>query len=230
MRGHSKITKRSGKSGKIPEHSGTPAEDDGLGGEQVDFIDRWNFVEMLINAAESERQRLSRQMHDGPAQALSNFILQTEIAMRLLDVDPAQVRNELSNLKVAAMNTFQKVRSYIFELRPMMLDDLGLAPTIKKYADQIKEQAGVDINVSITGNDQRMESYLEVIYSGQCRNCSVCRQQNQATLVKIQLDRSDTGKLSLDDNGKGFDTDALVKDANLGIKLIKIEQRFGRRF
>jgi two-component system sensor histidine kinase DegS len=44
-------------------------------------------VEMLVNAQETERQRLSRQMHDGPAQALSNFILQTEIAMRLMDVD-----------------------------------------------------------------------------------------------------------------------------------------------
>src|SRR5262245_28027054 len=44
-------------------------------------------VEMLVNAQETERQRLSRQMHDGPAQALSNFILQTEIAMRLFDVD-----------------------------------------------------------------------------------------------------------------------------------------------
>ena len=63
-------------------------------------------VEMLVNAQEAERQRLSRQMHDGPAQALSNFILQTEIAMRLFDIDPAQARNELGNLKVAAMSTF----------------------------------------------------------------------------------------------------------------------------
>ena len=69
-------------------------------------------VEMLVNAQEAERQRLSRQMHDGPAQALSNFILQTEIAMRLLDVDPAQAKDELGNLKVAAMGTFQKVRNF----------------------------------------------------------------------------------------------------------------------
>ncbi len=120
-------------------------------------------VEMLVNAQEAERQRLSRQMHDGPAQALSNFILQTEIAMRLLDVDPAQARNELGNLKVAAMSTFQKVRNFIFELRPMMLDDLGVAPTIRRYADTIKEQAGVEVNVMISGTERRLESYLEVM-------------------------------------------------------------------
>ena len=65
-------------------------------------------VEMLVNAQEAERQRLSRQMHDGPAQALSNFILQTEIAMRLMDVDINEARNELSNLKVSAMSTSRR--------------------------------------------------------------------------------------------------------------------------
>jgi two-component system, NarL family, sensor histidine kinase DegS len=112
---------------------------DGVGGNGKGDRGGMAGVEMLVNAQESERQRLSRQMHDGPAQALSNFILQTEIAMRLLEVDPAQARNELANLKVAAMSTFQKVRNFIFELRPMMLDDLGLAPTIRRYADTFKE-------------------------------------------------------------------------------------------
>ena len=77
-------------------------------------------IEMIVNAQEAERQRLSRQMHDGPAQAMSNFILQTEIAMRLLDVDAGQAKEELGNLKAAAMGTFQKVRNFIFELRPMI--------------------------------------------------------------------------------------------------------------
>src|SRR6185436_20183240 len=114
-------------------------------------------VEMLVNAQETERQRLSRQMHDGPAQALSNFILQTEIAMRLFDVDAGQARDELNSLKASAMGTFQKVRNFIFELRPMMLDDLGLAPTVRRYADAFKEQAGLDINVTITGHERRLE-------------------------------------------------------------------------
>ena len=180
-------------------------------------------VEMLVNAQEAERQRLSRQMHDGPAQALSNFILQTEIAMRLLDVDPAQARNELGNLKVAAMSTFQKVRNFIFELRPMMLDDLGVAPTIRRYADTIKEQAGVEVNVMISGTERRLESYLEVmIFRSMQELLSNAIHQNQATSIKIQMDMGDAAvRLSMDDNGKGLDTDQLEKEPNLGFKLIK---------
>lgn len=180
-------------------------------------------VEMLVNAQEAERQRLSRQMHDGPAQALSNFILQTEIAMKLLDVDPAQARNELGNLKVAAMGTFQKVRNFIFELRPMMLDDLGVAPTLKRYADTFKEQAGMDISILVSGNERRLAPYLEVmIFRSMQELLSYAVHQNQAALVKIQLDMGDSViKLSMDDNGKGFDTDSLGKEPNLGLKLIR---------
>ena len=180
-------------------------------------------VEMLVNVQEAERQRLSRQMHDGPAQALSNFILQTEIAMRLFDVDAAQARNELGNLKVAAMSTFQKVRNFIFELRPMMLDDLGLAPTILRYADMFKEQAGVEVSVTISGSERRMESYIEVmVFRAMQELLSNAVHQNQANMIKIHLDNGDNlVKLSIDDNGKGFDTDALGKEVNLGLKMIK---------
>jgi two-component system sensor histidine kinase DegS len=180
-------------------------------------------VEMLVNAQEAERQRLSRQMHDGPAQALSNFILQTEIAMKLLDVDAGQARNELSNLKVSAMSTFQKVRNFIFELRPMMLDDLGLVPTIRRYADAFKEQSGAEVNVTITGDEHRMESYIEVmVFRAMQELLSNAVHQNQATAIKILMDLGDNlVKLSVDDNGKGFDTDDLGKESSLGLKLIQ---------
>ncbi|MFN3492692.1 MAG: sensor histidine kinase, partial [Anaerolineales bacterium] len=138
-------------------------EDGGDSTSSVGVKNQMAGIEMIVNAQESERQRLSRQMHDGPAQALSNFILQTEIAMRLLDVDPAQAKEELGNLKNSAMGTFQKVRNFIFELRPMMLDDLGLAPTIKKYAEAFKEQTSLEINLTVTGNERRFEPYIEVM-------------------------------------------------------------------
>lgn len=205
------------------EHLKSTAKAGGGGGNGKSDRSGMAGVEMLVNAQESERQRLSRQMHDGPAQALSNFILQTEIAMRLLDIDPVQARNELNNLKISAMSTFQKVRNFIFELRPMMLDDLGLAPTIRRYADSFKEQAGVEVSVTISGKERRLEPYIEVLtFRSMQELLSNAVHQNQATLVKIQLDIGDSAvRLSLDDNGKGFDTDSLTKESNLGMKLVR---------
>lgn len=180
-------------------------------------------VEMLVNAQETERQRLSRQMHDGPAQALSNFILQTEIAMRLMDVDAAQAREELSSLKSSAMGTFQKVRNFIFELRPMMLDDLGLAPTIRRYCDAFKEQAGLDVSLTVTGHERRLEPYLEVMMFRAIQELlGNAARHSQATLVKVNLDLGeDRVRVSVDDNGKGFDPDSIQQGNNLGLKLIR---------
>jgi two-component system sensor histidine kinase DegS len=180
-------------------------------------------IESIIQAQESERQRLSRQMHDGPAQALSNFILQTEIAMRLMDVDTAQAREELNNLKSSAMGTFQKVRNFIFELRPMMLDDLGLSPTIKRYADTFKEQTGMDVSVVISGQERRLESYMEVmIFRALQELLGNAARHSQASSVKAMIDMSENSvKVTVDDNGKGFNSEILKQGNSLGLNLIR---------
>ena len=180
-------------------------------------------IEMIVNAQEAERQRLSRQMHDGPAQALSNFILQAEIAMRLLDVDASMAKEELANLKASAMSTFQKVRNFIFELRPMMLDDLGLVPTLRKYADAFKEQSGMDVSVTVSGTERRLEPYLEVmIFRAVQELLGNSARHSQATLVKVHLDLgTDFLRISVDDNGRGFDPENLKDSNSLGLKLIR---------
>lgn len=180
-------------------------------------------IEMVINAQEAERQRLSRQMHDGPAQALSNFILQTEIAMRLLNVDAEHAREELNSLKVSAMSTFQKVRNFIFELRPMMLDDLGLIPTIRQYAVIYKEQTAIDVNLNITGTERRLQSFLEVmVFRALQELLGNAARHGQASQVKVQFDIAETQvKLIVSDNGKGFDPGETMENARLGLNLIK---------
>jgi two-component system sensor histidine kinase DegS len=180
-------------------------------------------IEMIVNAQEAERQRLSRQMHDGPAQAMSNFILQTEIAMRLLDVDPAQAKEELGSLKNSAMGTFQKVRNFIFELRPMMLDDLGLIPTIRKYIDAFKEQTGLEVNLTVTGTERRLEPYLEImIFRAIQELLGNAARHSQAATLKMHIDMgSDQVRVSVDDNGKGFDPEVVRAGNSLGLKLIQ---------
>jgi two-component system, NarL family, sensor histidine kinase DegS len=180
-------------------------------------------VEMLVNAQETERQRLSRQMHDGPAQALSNFILQTEIAMRLFDIDAAQAKEELNSLKASAMSTFQKVRNFIFELRPMMLDDLGLVPTVRRYSEAYKEQTSLDVNVTVTGSERRLEPYLEVMLFRAIQELlGNAARHSQATQIKVLLDvGEDRVRVNVEDNGRGFDPEAVHQETNLGLKLIR---------
>ena len=180
-------------------------------------------IEIMTQAQEAERQRLSRQMHDGPAQALSNFILQTEIALRLFEVDQDQARQELNTLKEAASHTFQKVRDFIFDLRPMMLDDLGLVPTVKRYADYLAKKLGLEINVNVSGSERRLEPTLEVIVFRAIQELlSNTALHSQATTVKVQLDLGERQvKASIEDNGRGFDPYAVPTEAELTIKAIR---------
>ena len=121
--------------------------------------ERRSSVEQIIEAQEEERRKISRQIHDGPAQALSNFILQTEIALRLFDIDVGKAREELTSLKASATSTFSHVRDFIFDLRPMMLDDLGLIPTVRRYTDAFKEKTGLNLTLVVTGTERRLESH-----------------------------------------------------------------------
>jgi two-component system sensor histidine kinase DegS len=182
-----------------------------------------DMVEMMIQAQEAERQHLARQMHDGPAQALSNLILQSEIAMRLFDRDQDMSREELMNLKSSATRTFQQIRDFIFELRPMMLDDLGLAPTVKRYVDAINEQSGSDIQLTVTGVERRLETYLEVmVFRGVQELITNVLRHSQASQTKLQVDLGDSNvKVTVDDNGKGFDVSILDEGESMGLKLIK---------
>lgn len=189
-------------------------------------------VEMIIQAQEAERQRLARQMHDGPAQALSNFILQSEIAMRLFDIDQNRAKEELASVKAAAASTFQKVRDFIFELRPMMLDDLGLAPTLNRYVEAYEEQSGMDIRLISSGMEQRLEAYLEVmIFRAIQELLGNAVRHSQATQVKVQIDASDTAvRISVEDNGRGFDVDTMEDKGGMGLKVIRdrVEMLGGR--
>ncbi len=197
-----------------------------LGSEQPKG-DGMSVIVRVVEAQEAERQRLSRQIHDGPAQALSNFILQTEIAMRLFDIDTERARAELQSLKSAATSTFQKVRDFIFDLRPMMLDDLGLVPTVRRYVDAFKEKSGIQASLAVTGADYRMDSAREVvIFRGIQELLGNVRQHAQASQVRLTLDfDGHRVRVSVEDNGKGFDPQAAKKPKPTSSGLPTLQER-----
>jgi len=180
-------------------------------------------LESLIQAQEAERLRLSRQMHDGPAQALSNLILETEIAMRLFDVNKEQAYQELTALRDSASKTFEQVRDFIFELRPMMLDDLGLIPTIKKYTSAVQDHTGTTIRCGVTGPERRMESYMEVmVFRAIQELLRNAIDHSQASQIDVQIDVGDSFvTVMVEDNGSGFEIEALEDARGMGLKVIR---------
>jgi two-component system sensor histidine kinase DegS len=171
-------------------------------------------VVQIIEAQEEERRKISRQIHDGPAQALSNFILQTEIALRLFDTDQDRAREEMNNLKTAASSTFSKVRDFIFDLRPMMLDDLGLIPTVRRYVEAYKDKSGMNIGLVLTGSERRMASHREVLIFRTIQMLlGNAREHAQATQLKISLDVGDRqARVMVEDNGRGFDAEHVMEE------------------
>jgi two-component system sensor histidine kinase DegS len=193
------------------------------GGESGTLLDK------LIQAQETERERLSHQMHDGPAQMLSNFIIQAEIAARTLDLDANEAKEELENLKQSAAKTFQDIRTYIFELRPMMLDDLGLGPTMRRYAASFGDQTNTDVQIVIRGDDDRRYSKtqeivifrsIQELMSNAAFHNSEQRQQLQINIELILND--DSIQVAVKDNGKGFTyNEDEVSSSGFGLKLMR---------
>ena len=164
-------------------------------------------VVRIIEAQERERLRLSRQMHDGPAQSLTNLILQAEICERLFETDPERARTELASLRNSVAGTFQKVKQFILNLRPMMLDDLGVVPTMRRYVDSFADNSGVATHLMVTGKERRLEPHKEVtIFRLVQELLNNAVEHAHATTVQINLDiGDDAARVSVEDNGSGLE-------------------------
>ncbi len=185
-------------------------------------------VVRIIEAQERERRRLSRQMHDGPAQSLTNLILQAEICERLLDADPEQARVELTNLKNSVASTFQKVKEFILNLRPMMLDDLGLVPTLRRYLDSFSENSNLLTDLTVVGQERRLASHKEVTTFRIIQELlSNAKEVSHAGSARITLDmRGERLQVTFEDDGDGLEiTDALSSQDAERLGLVTMRER-----
>ena len=173
-------------------------------------------VMRVIDAQEKERQTLARQMHDGPASSLSNLVLQAEVVERLFESDPEQARAELGALKGAVNLTFQHTRDFIFNLRPMMLDDLGLFPTLRRHVQEFQNRTQISSQLTIMGKDRRLPPHIEVILFRIIQELlNNVAQHAGASRVLVSLDVADTQvSAAVQDDGIGFDVPRVLEGAD----------------
>ncbi len=116
---------------------------------------------IVLNAQEDLRREIARSMHDGPAQSLTNIVLQAQIVERLLGKDPEGARGELRLLQSMVQQTLDATKTFIFDVRPMVLDDLGLVPTLRRAARERGRRAGIPVEFESMGQDRRIDVDLE---------------------------------------------------------------------
>lgn len=160
----------------------------------------------IIRAQEEERKRVAREIHDGPAQSMANIVMRAEYCLKLLDKDPDKIREELLALQNMVMLSLQDVRKIIFDLRPMVLDDLGLVPALKRYFATYKEQYGLDVEFLFFGQERRLDGNVEAalfrIIQEAVNNIKKHAQVNSAVVKMEMLPNKLT--ISIRDLGKGF--------------------------
>jgi two-component system sensor histidine kinase DegS len=116
---------------------------------------------LVLGAQEDLRREIARAMHDGPAQSLTNIVLQAQIVERLVQRDPSSAAGEVRQLVAMVQQTLDATKSFIFDVRPMVLDDLGLVPTLRRAARERGRRAGVPVEFDSMGTDRRLPMDLE---------------------------------------------------------------------
>ena len=115
----------------------------------------------VLAAQESMRREIARQMHDGPAQSIANIALQVQIVQRLLQRRPEEAEAELGRLTEMVQHALDATKTFIFDVRPMVLDDLGLVATLRRACLEQARRSGVPIRFESVGPDRRLGEEIE---------------------------------------------------------------------
>ncbi|WP_342433013.1 sensor histidine kinase [Neobacillus sp. FSL H8-0543] len=191
-----------------------------MGEELQNAKAKQDFGLKIIEAQEEERKRLSREIHDGPAQMLANVIVRSDLIDRVFrERGPDEALEEISSFKKMVRSALYEVRRIIYDLRPMALDDLGLVPTLRKYLQTIEDyhkQSQIEfINI---GLDCRLPAKYEVaLFRMIQESVQNGLKHANACEIKVRLEMTKSSiNVLIKDNGVGFDI-AQKKPESFGI-------------
>ncbi|MFB1049922.1 sensor histidine kinase [Paraliobacillus sp. JSM ZJ581] len=186
-------------------------------GEMIqDANEKQAFGLRIIEAQEQERRRLSREIHDGPAQMLANILFRSELVDKTFkEFGRAEALKEMKSMRSLVRSSLYEVRRIIYDLRPMALDDLGLVPTIRKYVDDMADYNHMSIRFTCNGKYDRLPSKYEV---------ALFRLVQEAVQNAVKHAKADTIRVDLrinansvtttiQDNGIGFDISEKKRDS-----------------
>lgn len=165
------------------------------------------YVRKVTEAQEEERGRIARELHDDTAQSLSVISLEMDALLNRNQNLSAEVADKLRWLKENTNRSLDEVRRFSHELRPSLLDNLGLLPAIEQLIDEGSSGGDLEIRFDVNGDENRLSKDIELaLFRIVQESLNNIRKHARASLAEVCLDfDSDSVRLTVIDNGKGFD-------------------------
>lgn len=190
---------------------------------------RRELLRKLVVAQEEERRGLAREIHDETSQALTALVVGLETATTVPVASIEELKNQLSPIKQTATEMLREIQRIIHDLRPAILDDLGLVQAVDWYAESRLKPKGIQIALETAGIEKRLPSEVETVAFRIAQEAinNVARHAN-AENVSITLDFGDADlTLEVEDDGQGFDPKAILArtNGNTSFGLLGIRER-----
>jgi signal transduction histidine kinase len=172
---------------------------------------RADLLRKVITAQEDERKRIARELHDETSQSLAALAMGIDASAEAIR-SGAQPR--LDEVKAIATRTLEDVHRLIFDLRPSVLDDLGLLSAIEWYADRTLRKRGISVRCEFEEPLEKLSPEMETALFRICQEAlSNVARHAEADSVLVELGMDDSGlRVSVEDDGRGFDPDEPVTD------------------
>ena len=220
-----------GRSRKYP--AGSFGHDCGFGSENEAIpqsVLRW-MAGQLLSIQENERRRIAADLHDGLGQSLSMLKMALAEAEQLFAsgaINEAAVC--LQRLRLRAHNALDEMRSAAMDLRPPMLDDLGLLPTLSWFFRELESVSpGLRVEKDFSVHESAIPAGIKITIFRIVQEASnnIIKYAN-ADLIRVRLEKSgDALRFSIEDNGSGFDFDEVVArgGSDHGLGLLSMKER-----
>ena len=203
---------------------------------KIEAVQKDKFVgARIIKATEEERYRISRELHDGPAQDLANALFTTTITERLMDQDMAEAKKTLVELREEIRGCLTGVRQIIFDMRPMALDDLGLPQAVEQLVRLFGERGKLRGTFSLEGTYYTLPKHVEIaIFRIVQEALNNVVHHAKTDKVRVRMHYTDQAlTVLIADDGVGFDPNRRVEepeDADDALDMETQRRQRGRHF
>ncbi len=178
----------------------------------------------IIQNENEMRQKLARDLHDGPTQKVAALVMQLDYITRLLDRNPEEAKTELFKAREIAQQTVKEIRTSLFALRPLTLETKGLSAALEQYCERLREAEHVPIEIEPgkigTEIDPNLAATIFAIIEEAVNNA---RKHAGGATISVSISRQNNTLIALiQDQGPGFDLDKVMSSyedrASLGLQ------------